>query len=43
VKDFVPVDTSSAAHKLLILLMFRSVMVHTRRNQLYAGSTIELS
>jgi hypothetical protein len=43
VKDFVPVDTSSAAHKLLILLMFRSVMVHTRRNQLYAGSTIYFS
>tara|TARA_B100000927_G_scaffold94134_1_gene75980 strand:- start:168 stop:326 length:159 start_codon:yes stop_codon:yes gene_type:complete len=30
-KDLVPVDTSGASHNLLILLMFRPVMVYTRR------------
>ena len=28
VEDFVPVDCESLTHKMLVLLMFRSVMVH---------------
>ena len=40
VKDFVPVDTSSAAHKLLILLMFRSVMVHVIGTYVFLSRTI---
>ena len=32
-KNFVPVGTSSVAHKLLISRIFRSVVVHTKRKQ----------
>ncbi len=29
VKDYVPVDSESVTHNMWVLLMFRSVMVHT--------------
>jgi len=29
VKDYVPVDSETVTHNMWVLLMFRSVMVHT--------------
>ena len=40
VKDYVPVDTLIDINKLLVLLMFRSVMVHTRGIIEFLGRTI---
>ena len=42
VKDFVPVDCESLTHKMLVLLMFRSVMVHMQGTYVFLGRTIFL-
>ena len=39
VKDFVPVDSKSLTHKMLVLLMFRSVMVHIYGTYVSLGRT----
>ena len=43
VKDYVPVDSESVTHNMWVLLMFRSVMVHTKGIIEFLGRTILLS
>ena len=40
VKDYVPVDSESVTHNMWVLLMFRSVMVHTQGIIEFLGRTI---
>ena len=43
VKDYVPVDTLIDTDKLLVLLMFRSVMVHVLGTYVFLSRTISFS
>jgi hypothetical protein len=42
VKDYVPVDSESVTHNMWVLMMFRSVMVHTKGIIEFLGRTIFL-
>ena len=42
VKDYVPVDSESVTHNMWVLLMFRSVMVHTQGIIEFLGRTNSL-